>query len=167
MSETYEIYADKIPDEVKSAVNGLHGQRDRKYAVLVLLIEENRLAFSEIKESLDFHSQEASNALYDLVESGLIVKKSGEDLRDKYSAYYEITEYAMRILDGFYEAMAPKRKRTEPPTRSIRPPNYLQEVEMTVPETTANTDTESIEASGTIDRLEGSRLGYTNRVEVS
>lgn len=107
MSDQHLEYASKIPKEVRLAIDGLSGQNEMRYAVMMLLVEEGGLKFSQMKRQLDLHPQQLANALDSLERGGLVKKEPGERIGDQSTGQYEITTFGDRILDGLYEASKP------------------------------------------------------------
>jgi len=101
------IYAEKFPEEVRLAIDGLSGRNDVGYAVMMLLVEEESLQFKEIEQELDVHSQTLSNAVNQLQDGGLIEKKAGDRIGDQSTGEYVITKFGDRILDCLYQATQP------------------------------------------------------------
>lgn len=98
MDETpVEEQAGMIPFEIRNAIEALAGTREQ--AIVVTLLEEDRLAFSELEETLDLHSQQLTNAIDALLEGGVVRKRSSEDPTERYQAHYEVTEYGERFVD--------------------------------------------------------------------
>lgn len=85
-----------IPFEIRDAISAFDGENEQ--AILVTLVD-GKLAFSELEEELDLHSQQLTNAIDSLLDGGLIRKRSTDDPSSQYAAYYETTEYGDRFLD--------------------------------------------------------------------
>ncbi|AKH98217.1 MarR family transcriptional regulator [Halanaeroarchaeum sulfurireducens] len=124
MTETYLSYASKVPKEVRLAADGLSGQNDLRWALLVALIEEGALSFSKLKEMLDVHQQSLSNALKALQKGGMIKKKAGKDLGSEQAGNYSIAPFGQKILDGFYSATEPKFEQSTNVGNFQSVPNY-------------------------------------------
>jgi len=107
MSGQHTRYASKFPKELKLAIDGLSGQNEVGYAIVMLLVEEEALKFTEISEMLDLHPQTVSDALDDLQRGGLIEKKAGERIGDQSTGPYVLTTFGNRVLDSLYEATNP------------------------------------------------------------
>jgi len=107
MTDSHLKYASKIPKEIRLAINGMSGQNELRYGILMLLVEEDELKFNEIKSELDSHPQTLSNALDDLQTGGLLEKQSGEKIGVQSTGKYTITSFGDRILEGLYHASQP------------------------------------------------------------
>lgn len=96
-------YADRIPAEIKRAIAGIDGEK--QYAIVVLLIKEDRLSFTEIKEELDLHQQQLSNSLDKLQDGSLVIRREVGNMDDRYQAIYQVTKYGKRFLDKLYATL--------------------------------------------------------------
>jgi DNA-binding HxlR family transcriptional regulator len=113
--ERYKQYANRFPKEIRLAVSGLQGQNELRFAIVAALLEnENGESFSNIKDELDVHQQRLSTALDDLQTAGIIKKQADGEVGGRSTGKYCTTEFAHRILDGFYAAMEPKRSDYSP-----------------------------------------------------
>jgi DNA-binding HxlR family transcriptional regulator len=95
-ADPVEQRAERIPFEIRDAISAFDGKTEQ--ALVVTLVDE-QLAFSEIEEELNLHSQQLTNAIDNLLSGGLIRKRSTDDPSSQYQAYYEVTEYGERFLD--------------------------------------------------------------------
>ncbi|WP_141212166.1 MarR family winged helix-turn-helix transcriptional regulator [Halorubrum ezzemoulense] len=114
MTEKYLQYASQVPKEIRLAVNSLSGQNDLRYAVVMALVEEDELRFTELKDRLDVHQQRLSTAIEDMQTAGFVEKKPGETIGSQSSGAYTITEFGKQILDGLYHASRPKVDKIAP-----------------------------------------------------
>lgn len=108
MSATSREYSDKVPEEAKHAADGLSGQNDLRWAVIIALLENGKLRFSGLEETLNVHSQSLSDALRPLQSAGIITKIIEENEDGRLGGYYQVTEFGEDILSGFYEATRSK-----------------------------------------------------------
>ena len=115
MTEKYLQYASQVPKEIRLAVNSLSGQNDLRYAVVMALVEEDELRFTELKNRLDVHQQRLSTAIEDMQTAGFVEKKPGETIGSQSSGAYTITKFGKQILDGLYHASRPKVDKISPP----------------------------------------------------
>lgn len=108
MSTTKE-YADRIPVEVREAAKSLSS--DNHFAVLSLLIQDEGLAFNQIRNEFeDLHQQSLSNILSQLQEGGFVIRKDiVTDLSD-YSTQYEVTSLGERVLESLLDAFEPRER---------------------------------------------------------
>lgn len=101
-------YGEKIPWEVKSVIESFHGQEELKYALVVYLIENGQTDFQIVADDLGVEEEELNSAHSDLQTGGLVTKKVGGPTLEVSDSKLEVTEWCKRVLDGFYDAMAPK-----------------------------------------------------------
>lgn len=122
MGEKYEKYVDKVPKEARLANESLSGQNGIRWAVVMALVEEDALPFSELGSVLDIHQQKLTNALDALQVGGIIEKRAVDETGNKYAGYYDLTEFGKKILDGFYNATKPKfeSSETQPQLMNVR-----------------------------------------------
>ncbi|WP_390210916.1 winged helix-turn-helix transcriptional regulator [Halobaculum lipolyticum] len=123
-------YARKVPKEIRLAVEGLHGQNDLRFAVIIALLEGDNMKFTDLKETLEVHQQTLSNALDGLQTAGIIKKEADGMVGGQQTGQYVTTEYGKQILDGFYAAMKPKRENVSrdfelTPARNVYGDNVL------------------------------------------
>ncbi|WP_436348821.1 hypothetical protein [Natronorubrum sp. FCH18a] len=85
-----------IPFEIRDAISAFDGENEQ---AIIVTIADGKLAFTELEEELDLHSQQLTNAIDNLLDGGLIRKRSTDDPSSQYAAHYEITEYGERFLD--------------------------------------------------------------------
>ena len=113
-TDEYLEYTEVIPKEIRLTVGSLSGQNGLRYAVVVLLLDEGYLPFSEIREKLDVHQQRLTEALDALQEGGMVKWQAEEDLSSRTTGNYCMTDYGKKIIGGFYEATRPKYQQAEP-----------------------------------------------------
>ena len=104
------------------ANDSLSGQNEIRWGVVMALIEEGALPFSELESVLEIHQQKLTNALEALQVGGVVRKRPVEETGGKYSGYYDLTEFGKKILDGFYKATEPKFEspNTQPEMSNVR-----------------------------------------------
>lgn len=100
--------AERIPTEIRAAISGFDNETTQ--AVVVTLIDEEALAFSEIQDHLstdddELHSQTLTNALRDLQRGELVNKRAATDDGNRISSYYEVTEYGERFVDCLLKSL--------------------------------------------------------------
>lgn len=101
MSDRVATYAERIPTEVRLALDGLTGRTDTGYAVVMLLLEaDDPLRFGEVRERLGVHQQTLTDTLESLQVGGVVQKRAGEEGTGGYS----LSTFGRRILDGLYTA---------------------------------------------------------------
>lgn len=101
-----DLYAQEVPNEIRSATEGLAG--DTEYGIIVLLLKEGPQPFTKIKNELDLHQGKLSKSLDRLQDGGIIVKNESTTRDNRYKGKYEVSEYGKRILDGLYDAIQPR-----------------------------------------------------------
>lgn len=100
MSDQVAEYAERIPAEVRLALDGLTGRTDNGYAVVMLLLEADEpMRFGEIREELGLHQQTLTDTLEDLQVGGVVQRRPDAD-----PGGYSLSTFGRRILDGLYEA---------------------------------------------------------------
>lgn len=96
--------AEQIPFEIRRAVEGFDGEREQ--AIVVTLIDEGPLSFSELQDELgDLHNQKLTNALKKLRQGALVRKRATDAMESKYDAYYEVSEYGERFVNCLLESL--------------------------------------------------------------
>jgi DNA-binding HxlR family transcriptional regulator len=108
MTEQHLKYARKFPQEVRLAIEGLSGQNELGYAIMMLLVEEGSVQFKQIKNELDVHPQSLTNAIGDLEKGGLVEKRAGDQIGSQTTGEYVITNFGDRVLDSLYKASQPE-----------------------------------------------------------
>ncbi|WP_424005598.1 winged helix-turn-helix transcriptional regulator (plasmid) [Haloarcula salina] len=108
MTEIIEKTAEKIPLEIRSAIAAFNN--DTKQAIVITLIDEGALAFSELKDQLsseedEIHNQTLSNSLRALQRGGLINKRATSVEEGPFDAYYEVSEYGERFVHCLLESL--------------------------------------------------------------
>jgi DNA-binding HxlR family transcriptional regulator len=98
-----EKLADRIPSEIREGISGIDG--DVQYAIVVLLAENQTMAFSELREMLDVHQQTLSNALDTLQNGSIVTKREKGNLNDRYRADYVLTSFGERFLVKLFESL--------------------------------------------------------------
>lgn len=127
MTETYRQYANKIPKEIRLAVEGMQGQNELRFAIIVALLEEEELSFTDLKETLNIHQQRLSTALDSLQTGGIVKKEADGVVGGQQTGEYQTTEFGRQILDGFYSAMKPKREGAKEKPQFTTAPNVFGE----------------------------------------
>jgi DNA-binding HxlR family transcriptional regulator len=96
--------AEQIPFEIRRAIEGFDSEREQ--AIVVTLIDEGPLSFSELQAELgDLHNQKLTNALKKLRQGALVRKRATDAMESKYDAYYEVSEYGERFVDCLLESL--------------------------------------------------------------
>lgn len=107
MSQDRDEYANRLPLDIRLAVDSLSGESNTEYAVVMLLSEKSSLRFKELREELDIHQQKLTDALDSLQHGGVVRKQVGERIGNQSTGAYELTTTGDRLLDGLYYASRP------------------------------------------------------------
>ncbi len=99
-------YAKDFPKEVKLAIKALDDET--RLSILVLLMENMKMTFTELKKSLDLNSSSLSNHL-SIMQDGGLVDNFLKWNKDSYS-YYAITTMAKDLLKSIFDTIV------KPPT---------------------------------------------------
>lgn len=104
VSETpVERHASRVPKELKRAIDGIDGEN--QFAIVVKLIDDGALSFSELKSDLDIHQQSLSNALQSLQKGGIVTRRNNGDLGDRYDSLYTMSIFGERFIDQLFESL--------------------------------------------------------------
>lgn len=96
MGEKIGEIVEMIPHEIRRGVDAFSGENEQ--AIMVTLLNEQQLTFSDLQRETELHSQSLTNALKKLRRAGLIRKRSDGDF-EKERAHYEASEYGERFVD--------------------------------------------------------------------
>lgn len=108
MTQVVEETASKVPTEIQAAIDAFNGETEQ--AIIVVLLNEGELAFSELKTELsteddELHNQTLTDSLRALQRGGLINKRTIGDESPRFSSYYEVSEYGERFVDRLLETL--------------------------------------------------------------
>jgi DNA-binding transcriptional ArsR family regulator len=93
--------ADEIPKEIKLAIKALDDET--RLAIIVLLMRNTKMTFTELKKTLELNSSSLSNHLSSLQDGGLITNfLQWND--DSYS-YYSVTDMARELLKSLFDVI--------------------------------------------------------------
>lgn len=92
-------YASEIPEEIKSVIKGLDS--DVRIAIIVILMKEAKLTFSELKERLSLNSSSLSSHLSALQDGGLV--NNFLEWNEKSYSYYMTTDIAKAVLESLFD----------------------------------------------------------------
>lgn len=100
--------AERMPLEIRAALDAF--DTETKQAIVITLLDESTLAFSELKRQLSteddqLHNQTLTNALRDLQRGGLINKRAPNEEDSEFDAYYEVSEYGERFVHCLLESL--------------------------------------------------------------
>jgi ferritin-like metal-binding protein YciE/DNA-binding HxlR family transcriptional regulator len=109
------FYSKEIPEEIKYVVKGLDD--DIRLAILILLMKNEKMAFTQLKNSLGINSSSLSLALSILQDGGLV--KNLMEWNHKSYSYYVITNLAKSILQSLFDTIVklPSRYENTLPSR--------------------------------------------------
>jgi DNA-binding HxlR family transcriptional regulator len=88
-------YADEIPKEVRDVINGL--SEDIRMAIIVGLLKNEKVTFTELKKLFDLNSSSLSYHLSLMQDGGLV--DNIVDLKESRS-YYKATDIARLVLES-------------------------------------------------------------------
>ncbi|MCD2205296.1 MarR family transcriptional regulator [Halobacterium sp. KA-6] len=149
MGQRYNGYANRVPTEVKIAIEGMDSKNELTYAVVMSLIENGDMQFTQLEEELGVHSQSLSNALKSLETGGWVRKKVTDAFGDEETGYYTVTNFGHNLLDALYEATKPKYKTDEQNQEFVMSDRwkggYVQNVQVKTIENKETVATESFE----------------------
>lgn len=111
-----QSYADKIPKALRLALNGIAGEDNIGYAIVMLLAEDHQLTEDDIINELCTDNDDIPNAritemqakiskrINDLQRGGVIQRHPGERIGDPNTGTYSLTTFGEALLDGLYDA---------------------------------------------------------------
>lgn len=109
-----EKHAELFPKEIRLAVNGLASEDEHTFAIVAALAEnDGSLEPQELADKLDTDVETIHDMTDDLQRGGVVEKKVGKRIGDRSVGAYELSTFGQRILDGLYEASAPKYKESD------------------------------------------------------
>lgn len=102
MTNAVQQTAAKLPFEITEAISAF--DNETRQAVVITLLNEGQLRFSELRERLSdedtrLHNQTLTNSLEKLQAGGLINKRIAELEGETPTPYYEVSEYGERFVD--------------------------------------------------------------------
>lgn len=92
-------YASEIPEEIRSVIKGLDSET--RIAIIVALMKNTKLTFSELKQCLGLNSSSLSSHLSILQDGGLVINFL--EWNEKSYSYYMITDLAKIILELLFD----------------------------------------------------------------
>lgn len=110
MNEETGRIVGSIPPEIRRGVEAFSGETEQAVVVTLLDADEGKLAFSELQSALapageEIHSQTLTNALDVLHRAGLVNKRADTAEGTRFGAYYEVSEYGERFVDGLLRSL--------------------------------------------------------------
>ncbi len=115
-----ERYANEIPVELKKGINGL--DHKVRQAILVLLIHNHSLSFTELAKLLGLSKGALSHHLGKLQNSALVRNYSKSDFVGPYDSYYSLSKFGESLVDSLTRSVQP----SSPKSIVYTPPIYLQ-----------------------------------------
>ena len=91
--------ANEIPTEIKDAVKGLDD--DTRLAILVLLLKDGKMTFSQLKDTLHLNSSSLSSNLSVLQNGGLVTNML--EWKNKSYSYYMATNLTKSIIRSLFD----------------------------------------------------------------
>lgn len=99
-------YVDKIPSDVRHALDGL--ANELRQAIVVLLSEEDRLRFKDIQSRLSIPKSDLAFHLNRLIQTGLVSRFYAQLPSDESHAYYRLSDLGDSLLRGISDAFVPE-----------------------------------------------------------
>jgi predicted transcriptional regulator len=93
--------AKEIPGEIRSVIKGLND--DARLAILLLLMKNDKMTFTELKNSLNLNSSSLSADLSLLQDGGLIANFL--EWKNKSYSYYVYTDLAKSVLRSLFDTV--------------------------------------------------------------
>jgi len=98
-----------FPDELKNTISAL--KNEKQWSILEALITfNNELSYTRLREEIGLESSEKGDLNYHLKElekGGWLrnVVKAGSDIADRYSSYYSISKFGLKIIEGAMKSL--------------------------------------------------------------
>lgn len=92
-------YVSEVPEEIKSVIKGLDSEV--RIAIIVALMKNTKLTFSELKECLGLNSSSLSSHLSTLQDGGLV--NNFLEWNEKSYSFYMITDIAKTVLESLFD----------------------------------------------------------------
>jgi DNA-binding HxlR family transcriptional regulator len=115
--EIIDRYLKEVPFEIRNAVKPLDD--DKTWAILIVLLKNGKLRFSDIKTTFNAKSSgEINRQLNRLADAGLIEKYSMKfkDIGHAKKTYYRPTYLSKTLISALFENLSLKPKIPEPKT---------------------------------------------------
>jgi len=125
--EVVDTYLNKIPVQARELVQNL--DTNEKWAVYAVLLQNERMSFSDLRDLFDMNPSQIDRILKSLVAGGIIYKraKSLKDADDNARSYYELSLLGQNFYNAMFDLVIPP-KRNAPPAYSMRSPEHGQVV---------------------------------------
>lgn len=104
VDEPLAEYANRLPNELKRAIEGIGGET--QYAIIVLLIDKGPQSFTQLQNELGIHQQTLSNALEKLRRGNLVINKEYEDLSNQYKSRYSVSKFGKRFVESLVDSLS-------------------------------------------------------------
>jgi DNA-binding HxlR family transcriptional regulator len=121
-------HANEIPKEVRSVIKGLNNET--RLAIIVVLMKNGKMTFSELKESLALNSSSLSNHLSILQDGGLV--NNVLEWKENSYSYYTPTDIANRVLESLFNIVVqtprPSPISDSSSTHNVSPKALLEQV---------------------------------------
>jgi DNA-binding transcriptional ArsR family regulator len=88
----------EVPEEVKLSIKALGD--DTRLSIVMLLLENDKMAFSQLKQVLSLSSSSLSNHLTILQDGGIV--NNFLELRNNKYSYYTMTEMGTNLIKSIY-----------------------------------------------------------------
>lgn len=103
--ETYSAYVNDIPEEVRLTIASMNNPI--RQAILVLLVRNNELSFSNLLEELGINKVKLNFHLKNLFSSALIDHYYRHEVGNPQYSYYSVTPLGTRVLFSLIDSFVP------------------------------------------------------------
>lgn len=98
----------KFPTEIKRAIHGL--DNEQRWRILEVLIKGDELPYTHIHNKLGLKKKGLTTYhLNELSKAGIIQNFSKDEIRDRYSSYYEVSPFGKDLINGLLESLKPAK----------------------------------------------------------
>lgn len=96
-NSTLENYANKMPEEIRFILKGLSD--DDRIGIVIALLENGKMTFSEMKEKFDLNSSSLTNHL-SILQKGNLIENFYEKNEKRVFSYYDVTDIPELIFNS-------------------------------------------------------------------
>jgi len=101
---------DIFPIELTKAIVCLSDENRRK---IVSVLTEKSMAYTQIKNKLEFTNGNFNHHLIELIKAGLITRFLGTEIPGPYEKYYALSEFGKDFVNGIFNALSPSPAKEE------------------------------------------------------
>lgn len=91
-----DTYASEYPKVLRLAIKSL--RLELSFDIVILLIKEDGLELDELESEIAYHHHKIENELDSLQTGGIVEKRVGDKIGDKYTGQYTVTDFGRRLL---------------------------------------------------------------------